>query len=58
MTASQLAHVSDRSDGRTDGENWTGNWQGKPYGAGVSIILEDVTGVSRGLRAKIGRQRS
>ncbi|MPY86737.1 MAG: cupin [Luteitalea sp.] len=50
MTASQLARVIDRSDGRTDGENWTDNWQGKPYGAGVSIILESTDRAGAGPR--------
>ncbi|MBO0826266.1 MAG: cupin domain-containing protein [Streptosporangiales bacterium] len=33
-------HVIDRRDGGTGGEKWAENTEGKPYGAGISIILE------------------
>ena len=32
-----------RSDGRTDGEEWTENYEELPGGAGISIILESTT---------------
>lgn len=44
------AHVINRKDGRGDGADWTENHQGKPYGAGISIILESTEDVGVGPR--------
>lgn len=44
------AYVIDRQDGRDDGENWTENVEGKPYGAQVSIIQESIDEEGRGPR--------
>lgn len=44
------AHVIDRKDGRSDGEEWTENHEGKPYGAGISLILESTEEVGVGPR--------
>lgn len=35
--------VVNRSDGRTDGEDWTENYEELPGAAGISIILEATT---------------
>src|SRR5262245_46519383 len=44
------ASVISRADGRTDGEEWTENLEGKPYGAGISIIQESTTEAGQGPR--------
>jgi mannose-6-phosphate isomerase-like protein (cupin superfamily) len=36
-------HVIDRSDGRTDGEQWTASYERLPGEAGVSLIIESTT---------------
>lgn len=43
-------HVIDRQDGGTGGEDWAENLQGKPYGAGLSIILESTDEAGSGPR--------
>lgn len=43
-------HVITRRDGRIGGEDWAENTEGKPYGAGVSIILESTDEVGSGPR--------
>lgn len=35
-------HVIDRQDGGTAGENWTADFQGQEYGAGVSFFVESI----------------
>lgn len=42
--------VISRGDGRTDGEDWTENLEGKPYGAGISIIQESTDEAGQGPR--------
>jgi quercetin dioxygenase-like cupin family protein len=44
------AYVINRRDGRTDGEDWTENVEGKPYGARISIIQESTTEAGQGPR--------
>lgn len=44
------AYVINRQDGRTDGEKWNENLEGKPYGAGISIIQESTTEAGHGPR--------
>src|SRR3954468_18292329 len=39
-TTTYTFHVIDRQDGGTGGEEGAENTEGKPYGAGISIILE------------------
>lgn len=49
-TATGGAHVIDRQDGRTDGERWNENLEGRPYGAGISIIQESTEQAGTGPR--------
>lgn len=44
------AFVIERQDGTTGGEAWTDNFEGKPYDARVSIILESTETVGSGPR--------
>lgn len=44
------AFVIERQDGRTGGAAWSDNIEGKPYDAGVSIILESTDTVGSGPR--------
>ncbi len=44
------AAIIDRADGRTDGEDWTENYQELPGGAGISIILESTSKAGAGPR--------
>lgn len=49
-TTTAGAYVIKRADGRTDGEDWTENVEGKPYGARISIIQESTTEAGHGPR--------
>jgi mannose-6-phosphate isomerase-like protein (cupin superfamily) len=42
--------VIERQDGKTGGGAWTDNFEGKPYDAGVSVILESTETVGSGPR--------
>lgn len=42
--------VLDRSDGRSDGEEWTDNYERLPGGVGISLILESTTRAGVGPR--------
>lgn len=44
------AQVVDRADGRTDGEGWNEDFVGKPYGAGISVILVSADAAGAGPR--------
>jgi mannose-6-phosphate isomerase-like protein (cupin superfamily) len=49
-TTTAGAFVINRQDGRTDGEDWTENLEGKPYGARISIIQESTDKEGQGPR--------
>ena len=34
-----ISQLVERADGRTDGEGWNEEFVGKPYGAGISVVL-------------------
>jgi quercetin dioxygenase-like cupin family protein len=48
--ATGTAQVIDRKDGRSGGDGWNDNFEGKPYGAGISVILESTETVGSGPR--------
>lgn len=43
-------HVINRADGVTGGEGWAENFQGRAYGAGISVIQESTDQVGVGPR--------